>query len=342
MSPEVAVNVRATGLRLTGVQRYVHEMVRHLEPRVRHVAPKRALQGPRGHLWEQSVLPLRTGRDLLWSPANTGPAALRRQVVTIHDASPLDHPEWFSPPFAAWYRFLLPRLMQVARQVITGSEFSRERLIDHGAPSEKVTAIPLAADSRFGLSSATRLEEVSNHYRLPRHYVLVLGSLEPRKNLRRTFAAWERVAAHAAGVELVVAGGSDAIYRDVAIDRLPPRTRILGYVDDRDLPTLYAGARALLYPSLYEGFGLPPLEAMASGTPVVTSNRSSLPEVVGDAAITVNPSDVEAIAEGLRELLEDGDVAGRCRSLGRAQAKSFTWNRTAELTWRVLSRAADA
>jgi glycosyltransferase involved in cell wall biosynthesis len=170
-------------------------------------------------------------------------------------------------------------------------------------------------------------------------YALCVGSLEPRKNLRRLLEAWTRV--HAClppEVELVVAGdtGSSLVFESVPLGVTPPRVHFTGYVSDRHLPCLYAGALALIYPSLYEGFGLPPLEAMACGTPVITSNTTSLPEVVGDAAVLVDPQDVESIAIGLRQVLSSSSVRSVLRERGLVRARAFTWERTAEQTLELL------
>ncbi len=141
----------------------------------------------------------------------------------------------------------------------------------------------------------------------------------------------------------MVAGakGKDIIFKNTSLDKLPPKVCMPGYVPDEYLPTLYSGAIALVYVSLYEGFGLPPLEAMACGTPVLTSNVTSLPEVVGDAALMVDPYDVDAIAEGIKRLIEDDNLRRELSQKGLARAKLFSWDRTAEVTWSVLKEAAN-
>ncbi|WP_218185331.1 glycosyltransferase family 4 protein [Calditerricola satsumensis] len=288
-------------------------------------------------MWEQFVLPLQVGNRLLWSPANTGPLAISRQVVTIHDAATLVHPEWFDPRFALWYRFLLPRLMRRVLRVITVSEFSRQQLVEYGgAREEDIVVIPNGVDRRFKPASEEEIYSLRLRFRLMNPYILVVGSLEPRKNLRRLFMAWEQVQPILQEVDLVVAGSDGKVFRSLGFDHVPANVRLIGYVKDKDLPVLYSGAEVFVYPSLYEGFGLPPLEAMACGTPVITSNISALPEVVGDAALLVDPYCEESIATGILKVMEDRIFRENLRKSGLERSKLFTWDRTAELTWRVL------
>lgn len=342
---EIVVNTRSLHGAFTGVQRYTSELLARLGEQVEVVSPRRPLHGVMGHAWEQMVLPLKLNGRLLWSPGNTGPLAVCNQLVTVHDTSALDHPEWFDSRFAAWYRFLLPRLVRRVRRVIADSEFTKSRLVaTSGLNPDKVVVVPVGVDPRFRPEEADRLNEVVAALGLPSpRYVLSLGSLEPRKNLGHLLKAWEM--AHKRmpdDVWLVVAGakGKPMIFKDVELNDLPRRVILTGFVADELLPRLYAGALAFVYPSLYEGFGLPPLEAMACGTPVLTSNVASLPEVVGEAGIMVDPYDTEAIAEGLTRLVEDSALRDEMRRRGLERARLFSWERTAEETWKALMEAA--
>ena len=342
----LVVNVRVLSSVLTGVQRYTLELLSRFGSRVRTVAPKGRLDGVRGHLWEQVVLPRHLEGELLFSPSNTGPLTVARQVVTVHDVVPLDHPEWLNPRFAAWYRFLVPRLVRRVRRVTTISEFTRTRLLERtGVDPEKIVVIPNGVDARFHPRSEEEVGKVRDALGIPtEHYVLSLGSLEPRKNLHRLLQAWERVQAEIPQeVWLVLAGakGKPLVFRDISFDRLPPRVYLTGRVPDEYLPALYSGALAFAYVSVYEGFGLPPLEAMASGTPPLTGNRTALPEVVGDAGLMVDPYDVEAIAWGLKRLVEDSVLLEELRRKGLERANQFSWDKTADLTWKVLQEAAE-
>jgi glycosyltransferase involved in cell wall biosynthesis len=250
--------------------------------------------------------------DLIYSPANLAPVAGRRNVVVIHDVAALRHPEWYGRAYVAWHRAVLPRIARKARLVITVSEFSRKEMEDVlGVPA---TVIPNGVDERFKPSDSTG------------DYALVVGSRIARKNLTALTAAAE--ALKDLGIELVAAGSGRGYMRAETT-----KIRQLGYVPDDQLPGLYAKARVLLMPSLYEGFGLPCLEAMASGTPVVAAARAALPETCGDAALLVEPDGFAEAA--VRAATTDRD---RLRKAGLERAARFTWERTARETDQAIGR----
>ena len=343
----VVVNARVLGAPLTGLQRYTLELLGRFGDKVQAVAPKKNLSTIQGHLWEQLMLPYYSKGKLLFSPANTGPLSVTRQVVTIHDVVPIDRPELFSPKYRAFYQFLSPRLARRVRAVITVSAFTRERLIELARVSpSRVHAIHSGVDQRFSPQQMDSIERVRNALKIPSpYYILGLGLIGPHKNLPRLFVAWEKIQRELPDeVWLVVVGGGgkNSVFKYVGPERLPPRVYLTGRVADEFLPALYSGALAFVYPSLYEGFGLPPLEAMACGTPVLASNVTALPEVVGDAGLLVDPYDVEAIAHGIRRLVEDSALRKELGKKGLERAKQFTWERTAELTWAVLEEAMES
>jgi glycosyltransferase involved in cell wall biosynthesis len=344
---KVVVNARVLKAPLTGLQRYAGELLKRFGGKVQTVAPKRNLSVVQGHLWEQFMLPYYCKGKLLFSPANTGPLSVAKQVVTIHDIVSIDMPEVFSPDRRTLYRFLLPRLVKRVRAVITVSTFTRERLIEWAKiPPSHVHAIHLGVDQRFSPQQTGSIERLRNALQIPSpYYILALGLIGPHKNLRRLFVAWERAQRELPDdVWLVVAGGEEKgrVFKYAGIQKLPPRVHLTGRVADEFLPALYSGALAFVFPSLYEGFGLPPLEAMACGTPVLASNVTAMPEVVGDAGLLVDPYDVEAIAHGIRRLVEDTALREELRKKGLERAKRFTWERTAELTWAVLEEAMES
>ncbi len=337
MASEIVINGRFEGRRLTGVERYASEILRCLGPKVKVIKPHDVSTGLPGHLWEQFALPRELSKDeFLWSPANTGPLAVTRQAVTIHDLSVLDHPEWFAPRFRLWYMFLLPRLARTARNVLTVSEHSRQSLIRRfGLPEEKVTAVYNGVNLRqFHPCDPA---PVRAKYELGERYILFVGSLEPRKNLERLLQAWVRLS-DIRNLELVIAGSRADAFRPVSLSGSSRRTRFLGYVPEEDLPALYAGATFFIMPSLFEGFGLSVLEAMACGAPVITSHAGALPEVVGDAALQVDPTSVEGMAEVMRTLLAHEDLRSDLRHKGLERACKFSWERSAAQIWDVLSR----
>lgn len=346
MTFDLAANTRILGSHLTGVQRYTTELLSRFGVRASHIAPNTPLQGIKGHLWEQTMLPTQLKGRLLWSPSNTGPLAVERQVVTLHDVVPIDHPEWLNPQFAAWYRFLTPLLVRRARAIVADSHYTKARIVHHFPSVEsKVSVIHIGVDQRFAPQSAEAIAAMRQQLGIASpHYLVALGSLEPRKNLHRLLEAWARVHHRLPkDLWLVVAGahGKRLVFGDVSFENLPPRVHLTGHVPDALLPALYSGAVAAPYLSSYEGFGLPPLESMACGTPPITGNLTSVPEVVGDAGLMVDPFDVEAIGEAVVRMVSDAALRADLARRGLARAASFTWERTADETWAVLKQAAE-
>jgi glycosyltransferase involved in cell wall biosynthesis len=303
--PFVAINARAAvRTEIGGVERVAREMVARLpRERYRVYAPPPALAHRAGHAWEQLALPL-VPAELIYCPANLAPLASRRNVVVIHDVAALRHPEWYSRTYVAWQKALLPKIAKRARLVITVSEFSRREIQD--VLGVDATVIPNGVDERFKPGPK-------------KDYALVVGSRIARKNL----AALGDI-----GMEVVAAGSARGYMKGETTN-----IRELGYVPDDQLPALYSGARVLLMPSLYEGFGLPCLEAMASGTPVVAANRGALPETCGDAALVVEPEDFAEAA--VRAVTTERE---RLTQAGLARAARFTWERTARETDQAITR----
>lgn len=340
-APKIVVNTRAMAWPTTGVQRYVRELMPHLQG-VATIEPALAQHGMAGHAWEQLVLPARLRGRLLWSPSNTGPLAVAQQVVTVHDVVAEDHPEWFQPRLAQWYRFIVPRVARRARHVIAISEFTKGRLIaTAGLRESKVTVVRHGIDARYRPQAPEAIAYMRGQLSLPPGpYLLSLGSLEPRKNLHRLLAAWGSVQKAFPEMHLLLAGlrGNPAIFAAMELGAPPDRTVFLGHVPDELLAPLYAGAHAFAYISLYEGFGAPPLEAMACGTPTLASDHTAFPEILGDAAVMVNPLDQGAIAAGLRCVLEDGAAQRRRIEAGLARASLFRWEEAAALTQQIFDR----
>lgn len=343
MSPRrapVVIDARVAARReIGGVERVTLEMARRLPrlspDRYAVARPPRALAYRAGHLWEQALLPLmaRSAR-LIYCPANLAPVASRRTVLLIHDLAPLRYPGWYSRAFAAYQARLLPLLAGRARRIIVPSEFSRGELIEVlGLPGDRISVVPNGVDESFSPSADT--EPVRRRYGLSGPYVLLVGTRIARKNLSALGMAAERL--RRLGLELVSAG-SDRYW---ARSEQPPPMRMLGYVEESHLPGLYAGATALAMPSLYEGFGLPALEAMASAVPVVASNRGALPEVCGDAAVLVSPDDEAGLAGALEAVVTDAGLRARLVAAGPQRAAPFRWSRTAALTDAVIGAALD-
>ena len=337
MTNGLIINGRYLSRRITGVERYAREITRRFPIQARIGRSPRRVQGMAGHLWEQFMLPGLVQEDLLWSPANSGPLAVKRQVVTIHDLTVLDHPEWFNPGFAAWYRFLIPHLAHRARKILAVSDYSRDRIISRlGLSPAKVSVIPGGVDpAQFHPIPKSAITSFRRHFRLAENYMLFLGSIEPRKNLLRLLKAWQRSSEAFPNVELVIAGGRGAQFA-ASGDQTEPRVHYLGYFDDTYLAFLYAGAQALLMPSLDEGFGLPALEAMACGTPVLAAASGALPEVLGGAALLVNPHSIEDIEKGIQKILTDLGLRQELITKGLCRAAQFSWDATAKQVLQAL------
>jgi glycosyltransferase involved in cell wall biosynthesis len=282
-----------------------------------------------GHAWEQLVLPARAARArALLCPANLAPLAFPRNVVVIHDAAALRHPEWYSRAYAAWQERILPALARRALHVVTVSEFSRRELTALlGLPPARISVVPGGVDPAF--SPAADADRARAALGLTRPYVLCVASQTARKNLRALVPAAHRLAAD--GIEVVVAGGHRPQFaREPGLEAL----RHVGAVPDALLPGLYAGAEAFALPSLYEGFGLPLLEAMACGTPVVAADTTALPETAGGAARLAPP---DGVADALSEVLGSPAERARLRTAGLARAAEFSWDRTAREVDAILT-----
>jgi glycosyltransferase involved in cell wall biosynthesis len=283
----------------------------------------------------------------------TNPAAVppvrpgQRTVVTVHDLAFERFPELFPRRWRALYRRGLRAAVERADALIVPSTSVREELIErHGVREDRLHVTPLAPLAT-GLGSAAidagRAELADRGVRPP--YVLAVGTIEPRKNLVRLVRAYRRVAADGYAQDLVLVGGdgwgADALADEVSRDG-PGRVVRPGGVSREALAAAYADADAMAYVSLYEGFGLPVLEALAAGVPVITSDRSSMPDVAGDAAVLVDPEDVDAIAEALARVLSDRDLAEGLRRGGRERAAAFSWDATARATLDVYRHVMGA
>jgi glycosyltransferase involved in cell wall biosynthesis len=288
-------------------------------------------------VWEQArgaALAARVGADIWHGPHYTMPRALQgtASVVTVHDLTFFDHPEWHERVKVAYFRRMIHFAARHASVLVCDSEYTAARLRVHSEPCGEVRVVPLGVDhERFSpASDDAELALLATHGIEP-PYIAFAGTLEPRKNLPALIDAFARVANTRPNVRLVLAGndgwGADAV-RD-AIAASGAATRILrpGYLDDPTLVALLRHAAAVAYPSFEEGFGLPALEALACGTPLVASDSSAIREVVGDAGILVPANDTGAIADGLAGILDDPALAARLRTAGPARAATFTWTR---------------
>lgn len=353
----ISVNSRFLSQRTTGVQRYAREITSRLSqvegvtsvtpicPRLKEpnfsLVPKTGgrLQG---HVWEQLELPflIPGDSDVLWSPCNVGPVATRAHVVTIHDLFSISRPEWVSQAFRTWYGVLLPVLTRRAAKIITVSEWSKREIVARlSVPEDKIHVIPEGVDERFAPATEEALSEAKMRLNLPDEYILSLGSLEPRKNLERTVHGWAQ-STLGSKLPLLVAGGlgNKKVFGSYGSEHVldTPGVRRLGYISDEDLPAVISGAKLLVYAALEEGFGLPPIEALACGTEVVTSNTSAMAEYCGLYAQLVDPLSAESISDGIdAALARMPDLTARINRAAEIRQR-FDWRKAATATVQVF------
>lgn len=322
----VALDVSPLRQTRAGTARYLRGLLPHLERRVdvRRLAwggGDRTAAVARDAVWYPLVLPhAARGSDVLHCPSFRAPVHTQVPlVVTVHDLAVLRHPETFNRWTRAYSSFFVPRVVGAAQRLIAVSEFTKRELVDVlGVAEERIRVVPNGVDAPFEPGGA----------RAEGDYVLAVGTIEPRKNLQRLAAA-----ARIADLELRVAGARG--WGDVRVG--DDGVRFLGFVGDDELARLYRGALCVAYPSLYEGFGIPVLEALACGAPVVTSSGSAMAELADGAAVLVDPRDEESIAQGIREAIAR---AAELSQRGPDIARAYSWRRSAELTVDVYRELA--
>ncbi len=339
----IYINGRFLTQRTTGVQRVAREVVTRLDACAADddagriwtlltppdatgdlalaAMTRRTAGRRRGQAWEQWSL-LRASRNgVLLSLGNTGPLGHPRQVVMIHDAAAFAVPDSYTRAFAAWYRYAIRRLGRTSAAVVTPSAFSRDELVRRaGVPLSRIVVAPPGVEHVRATPADVSILE--RHDLVGRRYVLAVGGGAKHKNVDAVLA----MAGALAGRDVrlaIVGGGDDRVFSGPAVG--------LGYCTDGQLRALYEHAACLAFPSLYEGFGLPPLEAMACGCPVVIARAASLPEVGGDAAAYCEPADTPGLEREVLRVLDDADYAADLRDRGRRRAAQFTWERTAQI-----------
>lgn len=369
-SLHVAINAHLlsgeASYRSAGVHQYIRHLLRHLGEADRRLRLTAMLGGgpaanmavglarsrwptsraPVRALWEQSVQPWvlhQIGADLVHGPVFTAPLLSPcPAVITIHDLSFIRFPRLFRPANRVYLTLMTRLSAERARRLIavsTHTAIESTQLL--GIPRERIDVIYHGVDPDFRPLPAEEIAAFRERRGLPERFVLCVGTLEPRKNHAKLVEAFAHM--RDGGVKLILAGGRGWLYDDVAgkVESLGLRDAVAfpGYVENSELPLWYNAATIVAYPSLYEGFGLPVLEAQACGTPVLTSNVSSLPEAAGDAAMLVDPNNVEALAAGLHRLLTDELLRRELRERGLAHASQFTWSHAACQTVQTYRQA---
>lgn len=309
-------------------------------------------KSPLRRLWREHVLlPLACRRESvdllhcpksavpLWSPCPT--------VVTLHDLIPITHPETETRAAQLYWRLQIPIAARRATFIITDSDHARREIVEmFGVPDQRIAVTPLGyPPSMDAVPEPERAANVRRRYGLPDSYILYVGTIQPRKNLNMLIEAYSLLRREGSTThKLVIVGRKGWLYETLfaRISELGLGDDVIfsGFVPDEELPDLYDGACLFVYLSLFEGFGLPPLEAMARGVPVVTSNTTSLPEVVGEAGITVPPGSLDDVVAGMRRVLTDSILAKHLSSSGKMRARQFSWQQTARLTLEIYRRVA--
>lgn len=341
------VNGRFTAQRLTGVQRFAQEMTsalrRRYGERLRVLVPpdaEGAMPGARyvgrltGQLWEQYDLPSHCRDGILINLGNTAPLLVRRQIVVIHDAGVFSTPEAYSAPFRTWYKILQRGLVRRGVSVVTVSDFSRQELVRHlKIKPDNIAVISEGADHMCRLSGDARI--LAAHGLRKDSYVFAVGTLAAHKNLAALGQLSSRLRAR--GMVLAITGAAGAaVFQNADASRLPADALYLGRVDDAALKTLFMNAAAYVLPSRYEGFGLPAVEAMSCGCPVVAADIPALRESCGAGAVYVPPDDPTAIADAVLSLVESEDRRENLRLAGTAHVRSVTWERAANALSSVI------
>jgi glycosyltransferase involved in cell wall biosynthesis len=303
-------------------------------------------------LWQRAHLPLPvnwlTGRiDLYHATDFVLPPVGKsvKTILTVHDLSFVRVPETAAPNLRAYLNVVVPRSVQAADHIIADSQATRDDLCAlYGTSPDKITVLLSGVDPRFDrVTDEAVLTAVRPRYGIgTQPYIFCIGTVQPRKNYSRVIQALAQLRTEGIDLQLVIAGGKgwleDEMYHTLQATHMQEHVHLIGFARDEDLPALYSGAALTAFPSLYEGFGLPILESMACGTPVVTANVSSLPEVAGDAALLINPYDVQALTDSIRRLITDETLRSTLTQRGYEQVKQFTWAKAARQLRAIYER----
>ena len=352
MSRRIFINGRFLTQPLTGVQRYAHELLNAfdvLNPDMELIclAPPEEFTRPawknielriigrnHGNLWEQVDLPLWLKGEFLFSPCNIGPAFYRNQSVTFHDASVFAVPQAYSRTFKAKYKFVFQQLARRAHSIFTDSKFSQHELTRYlRCDTSRFEVISLGGDH---LQYIQADESFLQTYKLhDQPYILMVASQSPHKNMPRLL---EAIVGLEGETKFALAGGSfKSVFQNIESQSLPSNVIQLGYINDAKLKALYEHALGFILPSYYEGFGLPILEAMNFGCPVISSRAASLPEVGGEAALYFDPFNVADIKEKIAAFISNPPLQEKLRQSGKIHAAQFTWIKTAKRTLELLA-----
>ncbi|WEG13414.1 glycosyltransferase family 1 protein [Pullulanibacillus sp. KACC 23026] len=345
---EVFINGRFLTQRITGVQRVAHQIVKALDQKAKDLSFNITILTPepidhdqlplkniaikkvgflKGHLWEQLNLPFYSRGNVLIDFCNTGPILKRKQIVYLHDASIYSQPDGYSKKFILWYKFLYTFLSRFSQRVITVSHFSKDELIKFLPSLKEKTKVTHIAANHFDKVGTD--ESVLSQYHIDKNnYLLAVSSLHPNKNFKIILEALEKMETFKG--QVVIAGNNDnKVFSKVNFDN-SENVKMVGYVTDEQLKSLYQNAKGFIFPSLYEGFGLPPLEAMSQGCPVIASTAASIPEVCSYGALYFDPYDANDLINQINRLFNHEDEYKSLREQGLRRSKEFSWEKTTD------------
>jgi glycosyltransferase involved in cell wall biosynthesis len=338
----IVINTRFLTQKLTGVQRFAIEIAKEIKkitPDVVFVSPANIIHkdlaaelgvkiigNNKGVLWEQVDLPLfliKANKPLLINLCNVAPLGYKNQIVTLHDMAFFTNSAWFSKNFVRYYKFLIPRISKRAKLIFTVSHFSKNEIVKYiNVPPQKIKVV---------YNAVSDLVHPANPEADLGRYILVVGSIDKRKNISTLIEAFNLIPNK--DFKLIIAGDVNSIFNNRGNETLNTHRDIIfkGRVSDHELADLYTNAQIFIYPSLYEGFGIPPLEAMAYGCPTIVSDIDSLREVCGDASVYVNPLSSKSISEGIKLLMKDEVLRNSLIEKGEKNITRFSWKLSAQL-----------
>ena len=341
-SNNLVINCRFLTQNITGVQRFAIEIAKQLKKlyvgNIQFVSPKyiihndlakelnvKIIGNKTGHLWEQIDLPryLKSIESpLLLNLANTAPLFYKNKIITVYDLAFYHHPKWFSKKFVLGYNFLIPRICNNSKHIFTDSEYVKNDISrSYNIKNEKITTIYGSYSEIFKYNSNQK-----------ENLILAVGSIDPRKNLLALISIFKEIK----NVKLMIVGQENKVFSSLGIKNLPDNIVFTGYVDDIELVNLYNKASIFIYPSFFEGFGIPPLEAQACGTPVICSNTTSLPEVGKDSVVYCDPYDLKDIREKIELVLNDKTLQNELRQKGFENIKRFSWEDSANKMIKII------
>ncbi|MEH7274744.1 glycosyltransferase family 4 protein [Neobacillus vireti] len=360
MKQKIYINGRFLTQRITGVQRVAEEIVKKLDDKITQVnlgqkiefvilTPKNTLRSLplknikvksigflEGHLWEQFLLPFYCINGLLLNFCNTAPVIKRNQIVYIHDAAVFSKPEGYSRKFVAIYKLILSILARKSKKVITVSDFSKEELQTYlPALKGKINTVYLGIDHMYQGKIDNNI--FKKHSIIPGDYMLAVSSMHPNKNFQVVLEALRRIENFKG--QFVIAGGiQKGVFSSSSI-KLDTNVKHVGYVSDEELKALYKNAKAFIFPSIYEGFGLPPLEAMSLGCPVLAANAASIPEVCGDAPLYFNPYEPESLVGLIKSIYKDQELVQNLKKKSETQSEKYRWEQTAQKLINIIENS---